>query len=212
LITTAKRAGFAKQSIESAIARGQGRSASGAALEPITVEAILPHNIACIVECESDSRLRTLQEVKHAVKEAGGNATPVSYLFTKKGRIALETKEGVGIDEVLEPALEAGAVDVDEEDGAVVVTTEPSDTKAVGEALTQALGLQIELSEIFWDVNEDTVVDVDSESTVKDLLSFVDLLEAKEGGGVVGIYLNIRRGEAIADDGPWADLMDRIGA
>lgn len=150
--------------------------------------------------------------MKHAVKEAGGNATPVSYLFTKKGRIVFEAKEGVGIDEVLEPALEAGAVDVDEEDGAVVATTEPSDTKAVGEALTQALGLQIELSEIFWDVNEDTVVDVDSESTVKDLLSFVDLLESKEGGGVVGIYLNIRKGEAIVDDGAWADLMDRIGA
>ncbi|KAI4791138.1 YebC-like protein, partial [Aureobasidium sp. EXF-8845] len=115
LIVKANRAGFAKASIEAAVARGQGKSVNGAALETVTIEAMLPNNVGVVIDCETDSRLRTLADLRVIVKQHGGNATPTGYLFTKKGRIIFANKDGVGVDDVFEPALEAGALDVDED-------------------------------------------------------------------------------------------------
>ena len=52
LIAGAKKSGFPKSSIENAIARGQGLSPTGAALEMVTVEAMLS-SMAVIIECQT---------------------------------------------------------------------------------------------------------------------------------------------------------------
>jgi transcriptional/translational regulatory protein YebC/TACO1 len=46
VITTAKKMGFPKASIESAIARGQGVSPNRAPLENVTIEAMIPPSVA----------------------------------------------------------------------------------------------------------------------------------------------------------------------
>ena len=208
LITKAKREGFAKASIEAAIARGQGRSLSGSSLENVTVEGILPNNVAVIVECETDSKLRTLAEVRLAIKEIGGNATPTSYLFQKKGRVVFEAKDGIGIDEILEPALEAGALDVEEgEDGRTVVFTEPSDVRNIGDAIANALALDIATSNIIWDANDDTKVGVGNEEAAQELSGFVDELQEKEST-VQAVAMNVAQGSLSLD--AWKDLQARI--
>lgn len=210
LITDAKRAGFPKANIESAIARGQGRSLSGASLEVVTIEAILPNNIAVVIDCETDNKLRTLADVRLIIRTCGGNPTPTSYLFTKKGRIAFDKNDDVGVDEVFEPALEAGALDVaEDEDGRVIVFTEPNETKATGETLASSLGLEIASSDIVWDPNEDTKVPLEKESNAQDLSTFVDALQDKEAS-VQGVYMNVARG--LIEEGAWADLQSRITA
>lgn len=208
LITKAKKEGFAKASIESAIARGQGKSTTGASLESLSIEGILPNNVGVIVECETASKLRTLAEVRLAIKEHGGSTTPTGYLFTKKGKITFESKGGVGPDEVLEPALEAGAIDVEEDgDGRVVVFAEPGDTRAVGDAISTALDLQIATSEILWEANEDTKVEVPNEDAAADLGSFIDRLQEKESS-LQSIAMNISQGNLSED--VWSDLQERI--
>ncbi|KAK5107567.1 hypothetical protein LTR62_001010 [Meristemomyces frigidus] len=208
LITKAKREGFAKSSIEAAIARGQGRSTSGVALESVTVEGILPGNVGVIVECETDNKLRTLADVRLILKEAGGASTPSAYLFEKKGRVVFEAKEGVGVDEALEVALEAGAVDVEvDEEGRVVVLSEPGETKAVGEAVAAALGLQIARSNILWDPKEDTKVPVQSEETAISFAGFVDELEDREPS-LQAVAMNVAQGSV--DDATWKDLQARL--
>lgn len=210
LIVKAKREGFAKASIESAIARGQGRSLTGASLEAVTVEGILPNNVAVIVECETDNKLRTLAEVRLVMKDHGGSATPTSYLFTKKGRVVLEQKDGVGLDEVLDHAVEAGALDVvEDEDGKVAVYTEPGETSTVGQAISNALQVQIATSDIFWDPNEDTKVAMASEDAAGDLASFVDTLLEKEST-VQAVALNVSRGSL--DEEIWKDLRGRLSS
>lgn len=207
LIVQAKREGFAKASIEGAIARGQGRSLSGASLESITVEGILPNNVAVIVECETDNKLRTLAEVRLAIRNNGGNATPTSYLFTKKGIVTFNKKAGVGADEALEAALEAGATDVeDDEESRIVVSTEPSDLSAVGDSIAKALDLSIASSEVVWDPNEDTKVEIPSENAAADLGDFVDELQEKESS-VQSIALNVSQGKL--DGEIWKDLITR---
>lgn len=211
LITKAKREGFAKQSIEAAIARGQGKSSSGESLEGLSVEAMMPGNVGVIVEAETSSRLRTLATIKLAIKEAGGVATPTQYLFQKRGRVVFEAKEGVGVDEVLEAAIEAGAEDVDEgEGGSVVVTTQPEDTKAVGDAVSRALELQIGRSEIAWVPNEETMVGLGKAETAKTLLEFMDDLEEKESS-VQGVAMNVFQDEGLSNE-DWSSLAERIVA
>lgn len=209
LITKAKREGFAKASIEAAIARGQGRSLSGATLESVTVEGILPNNVAVIVDCETDSKLRTLAEVRLTIKEHGGSTTPTSYLFTRKGIITFERKEGIGLDEVLEPAVEAGATDVEQDDeGRVVVFTEPGETRAVGDAITAELDLQVATSGIVWDPNGHTMVEVSSSEAAEELSRFIDELQEREAS-VQCVAMNVSRGHLASD--AWKPLQARIG-
>jgi YebC/PmpR family DNA-binding regulatory protein len=208
LVTKAKKEGFAKTSIEAAIARGQGRSLSGASLERLTVEGILPNNVAVIVECETDNKLRTLANIKLVIKDNGGTATPSSYLFEKKGRIVFDAKDGVGLDEAMEPALEAGATDIDVlEDECVVVFTAPEETKAVGEAVSSALGVSIKTSDIFWDPLEDTKTVVKSEDAAVNLAIFMDRMVEQETT-VHAISMNLAQGDLSAES--WRELQDRL--
>ncbi|TKA70889.1 hypothetical protein B0A55_08102 [Friedmanniomyces simplex] len=208
LITKAKREGFAKASIEAAIARGQGRSTSGATLESVTIEGILPGNVAVIVECETDNKPRTLADVRLILKEAGGSATPSAYLFQKKGRIVFEAREGVGVEEALESAVEAGAVDVeDDEEGRVMVFTEPGNTKAVGEALAKQLDLQIAASEILWEANQDTSIGIQDGKAAQELCRFVDELHEREAS-LLGVAMNVAQGQL--DEERWRELQSRL--
>lgn len=208
-IAQAKRGGFSKASIEAAIARGQGVSASGAKLEPVTVEAILPPQVAVVIDCQTDNKLRTLQEIRSLVKHYEGNVTPTSYLFEKKGRIIFRKREGVGADEVLEAALEAGALDVVEDaEGRVVVYTETNDTKATAETLASSLGLEVEESEIIWDPNHETKIGLEDAQAAETLSTFVERLQ--EDSAVQGVYMNVARGSL--DDAVWAELQSRVTA
>ena len=162
VIVRAKKIGFPKASIETAIARGQGVSPSGVALENLTVEAMVPPSIAVIIECQTDSKLRTLSDIRLAVKEAGGTVTPINHLFERKGRVVFEKSLGLGENEIFDRAIEAGATDVEFEEGDVVVSTEPAQVTAVADALTLVLGSSAKNSEIIWDPKKDMMVDVQS--------------------------------------------------
>lgn len=163
VITAAKKQGFPKASIENAIARGQGRSPTGAALESLTIEAMLPPSVAVIVECQTDSKARTLGDMKLAIKESGGSMTPTSHMFDRKGKIVFEGSKDIGEEEIFDHAIEAGAIDVQMEDeGKVVVYAESSQTTAVAENLVNSSGLKVESLDIVWDPKEDMMVDVAS--------------------------------------------------
>ncbi|KAL2871341.1 post-initiation translation factor DPC29 [Aspergillus lucknowensis] len=189
-LSNAKRAGIPKAIIEAAVARGQGLSVTGEALESVTIEAILPHSVAAVIECQTENKARCLQDVRHAVKNAGGTATPTAYLFEKKGRIAFEKKDGVNADDCLDQAIEAGATDITtDEDGRIVVFTEPSETKNVGEALSKLIGVAVEELEILWVPKDDTLVELKDESQAQEIEEILGTLH--EEPSVRDIYLNI---------------------
>lgn len=128
-------------------------------------------------------------------------------MFEKKGRIILRQKEGMGADEVLEPALEAGVLDVmEDEEGRVVLFTEPAQTKTTAETLAKELDMEIEESEIIYDPNEDTKVPLDSEEAATQLCKVLDQLQ--EVQGVHGVYINWAKG-TISDD-LWEELRGKV--
>ena len=183
MITAAKKQGLPKASIESAIARGQGRSPTGAVLESLTMEAMFPPSVAVIVECQTDSKQRTLNDLRLAIKESGGTMTPTSHMFDKKGKIVFAASEGIGEEEMFDQAVEAGAIDVQmEEDGKVVVYTESSQTTAVADALATSSGLKPEHLDIIWDPKESMMVDeVSSERLDSFLGDYKFMLQLNEG-------------------------------
>ncbi|KAJ5519224.1 Transcriptional regulator TACO1-like domain 2 [Penicillium expansum] len=178
-LSNAKRASIPKIIIEAAIARGQGLSVSGQALESVTIEAMLPGSVAAVVECQTDQKARVLQDVRYMIKDNGGIVTPTTFLFERKGELLWRRKM----------AIEAGAADITTDDkGRLVILTDPSETKTVGETFAKLSGLTIEELEVFWDPNRDSMVEVKDEEQVKDL---EDLLSAlREDPSVQDIYLN----------------------
>ncbi|OJD36469.1 uncharacterized protein BKCO1_1100095 [Diplodia corticola] len=206
-VERAKKASFPKQGIDNAIKRGQGISSTGAALEIVTVEAIFPPSVAMVIEIETESKLRSLADTRMWIKKNGGNATTVAYMFEKKGMVVFEGKEGWGPDEVLEPALEAGALDVeDAEQGAVIVYTDPADTKKAAESIASATGLDIASMDIVWVPNEDTKVPLDGRDSTEKISRFFD--DLKEVSGVQAVYWNATQGSV--EDSAWEQLLAKI--
>jgi transcriptional/translational regulatory protein YebC/TACO1 len=209
-LTTAKKNAVPKATIEAAIARGQGLSATGAALESLVLEAILPPSIATIIECQTDNKLRALADLRLLVKEAGGQVSTVGFMFEKRGRIILRQKESMGVDEILEPALDAGVTDVlEDSEGRVVLYTEPNQLSSIAGSLAKELDMEIEESEIIYDPNEDTKVVLDDEEAAAKLSEFLDDLQ--EVSGVQGVYMNWTKGEKISGE-MWDELRGKVAA
>ncbi|KAI9754963.1 MAG: hypothetical protein M1815_005277 [Lichina confinis] len=207
-ISEAKQAGFPKASIEVAIARGQGVTAAGKPLESMLIEAVVPPSVAVVIDCQTDSKLRTLQEVRATIKYHEGALSPIGYMFNKRGRITFEPDErGRTADDVLDEALEAGAEDIETtDDGNIVVYTEPSRTASVATELTTSLGLRLHCSEILWLPASDTMVEAPSEGTVRQLGEFVDDLQKEQG--VQSVFMNIAQGSV--NDDAWANFKSKI--
>ncbi|KEF61473.1 uncharacterized protein A1O9_03039 [Exophiala aquamarina CBS 119918] len=176
-IAAAKKGQLAKDMIEVAILRGQGKSLANLPLEAVIIEALLPHGVAAVVECETDNKRRTLQDIRVIINKAGGTVGPTSFLFEKKGRIHFEEQDKIGVDEALEAAIDAGALDIVEEESRLVVETPPTELTAIAERLQETLKIRMEKSEVVYVPNDDTMVPLTDEQA-GELQPVLDALEA----------------------------------
>ncbi|KAF3490644.1 uncharacterized protein GIQ15_00161 [Arthroderma uncinatum] len=189
VIANAKRSGMPKPTIEAAIARGQGINTAGTALESLTIEGMLPSSVAVVVECLTDQKARALQDIRAIIKRSGGANTPTSYLFEKKGKIVFERKPDLDVDKYLEPAIDAGATDVEgDEDNRLIVYTEHTATKSVADKLSTTTDLITESIDIIWDPNQDTLVNIESEEALSTVENIVN--ELRDDPSVQDIYVN----------------------
>ncbi len=135
-IEKARAANMPKDNIERAIKRGAGEIA-GKHIERITYEGYGPEGVAVVAEALTDNRNRTTAELRQLFSEYGGNlasANSVLWLFERQG--LLEVKPN-GNREALElAAIDAGALDIEQHDGTLVVATPPPRLDAVREILT----------------------------------------------------------------------------
>lgn len=147
-IDKARAAGMTKDSIERAIKRGTGEL-GGAALEELRYGAIGPGGIAIVIEAVTDNNNRTVNEVRRTVTKFGGKVTEfgsVGYLFEEQGVISAK-----GDTEALSlAAIDAGALDVEEKDGTVMVYTLPTQLESVKKVLEGA-GASIESAEVAYE-------------------------------------------------------------
>ena len=138
-VDKAKAENMPKENIERAIKRGTGEI-EGADYEEMTYEGYAPGGIAVFVECLTDNTNRTVAEVRHAFTKFGGNlgtTGSVAYLFDRKGVIEVPA-EGQDELELFELVAEAGAEDLQEDDGTFTVTVPVEAFGAVQAALEEA--------------------------------------------------------------------------
>ncbi|PWW80402.1 YebC-like protein [Tuber magnatum] len=198
-LVAAKKAGMSKDKMEAAVKRGQGVSASGAALESVQIECMGPGSVAMIIECQTDNKLGCLADIKVILRKNGATVTPTSYLFARRGIIRLSTGDN-SYDTLLESGLEIdGTEDINEiepeEEGSKVeveVTTDPAKTVAVANGLKSRLsGVEILKSSIGWVPNEETLVSVDDDEKASEgLIKLINTLE--EMSDVSEVYTNIK--------------------
>lgn len=107
--------------------------------ESITYEGYGPNGVAVIVETLTDNRNRTASNIRHYFDKFGGNLGTsgcVSFLFNAKGVILIEG-EDLDEEKVMDDCVEAGAEDVDFNEGVAEIMTEPTDFRAVSDALSE---------------------------------------------------------------------------
>lgn len=214
-------AGVPKSTIEGAIARGQGRSATGKSLESVTIEAIMPPGVALVIDVETDNKARSLEDIKVQIKKHKGRAgAGAMSFFTRLGRVVFASQpqlaEGsevtpeepaITVDDVLDEAIEAGAEDLEtDEEGNAVIWTQPNMTSSVTSALGPRFGGRVLSSEIIWKTNEGTETKVDKPH---DALLLADLLEyLQENPEVQAVYANAVNGGLSEDE--WSRIEDNI--
>jgi YebC/PmpR family DNA-binding regulatory protein len=160
-VQKAKANNMPKDNIERAILRGTG-GGDGEVLEEITYEGYGPEGVAFLVDVLTDNKNRALADVKRVFNRAGGalaSAGSVGWQFDKKGYIQL-SGDNLDFDEVFMAAAEAGADDVVNEDGIVMVYTPRELFSAVEHALVNA-GYEVAESELKWEAKNESEVAID---------------------------------------------------
>ena len=147
-IQEAKDNDMPKDNIERAILRGSGEL-PGVEYTEIKYEGYGPGGVALYIECLTDNKNRTASEMRHIMERHGGKLGAegcVSYLFEKKGLIIIP-KEGSSETELYDAAIEAGALDINEEQDTYEIQTNPTDLHKVSNAL-QKKNIQVEHFEL----------------------------------------------------------------
>lgn len=173
-ILKAKEANMPKDNIDRAVKKGTG-DLDGVNYVELSYEGYGPGGVAILIDALTDNKNRTAAEVRSQLTKGGGNLGEsgcVSYLFKKKGIISFDSSKYTE-DEILEPALDAGAEDISTQGSAIEVITSPEDYETVLDALAKA-GLEKEMSDI--SMVPDTTVKLDNEKTAK-VLKLVERLE-----------------------------------
>jgi len=165
-----------RDTINRAVKRGSGALA-GEDIVEIRYEGYGPGGVAVLVECATDNKNRTVSEVRHAFTKHGGNLGTdgsVAWLFNKIGSIVFSNGEDE--EEVMNAALEAGAEDIESEDGIIEVVTPPENFHEVQQAM-KAAGLEAEMSELIQRPSVEVPVEREDVEKVMKLINALEDLD-----------------------------------
>ena len=171
-IDKAKAANMPSANIQRAIDRVKDKSA--AQMTEVMYEGYGPGGVAILAETATDNINRTYPEVRLAFSKHGGSMGEkgsVAFQFDHKGMIRVK---GSG-DDIMLIALEAGAEDVQDEDGESVIYTEAKELAKVRDILKEQ-GLEITEAELTYVPN--TTVEVTDAATAGKIIRLMDALDA----------------------------------
>jgi len=137
-LESAKAASMPADNIKRAIQKGTGEL-PGEAYEEVTYEGYGPGGVALMVRVLTDNKNRTAPEIRHVFEKNGGNLGQVgcvAWMFERKGVIQVDA-ERIGEDELLGPALDAGASDMRRVEKVYEITTTPDEMESVRRALEE---------------------------------------------------------------------------
>lgn len=170
-VDNAKTANMPAANIQRSIDRVKDKDA--AQLQEVLYEGYGPGGVAILAEVATDNINRTYPEVRLAFSKHGGNIAEkgaVAFQFDRRGMIRVAATG----DDVLMQALDAGADDVQEEDGEAIIYTDPKELAKVRQSLSDN-GLKIEAAELTY-VPQNTVA-INDASTAGKIMRLMDALD-----------------------------------
>lgn len=197
-VQKAREVNMPTDKIQAAIDRGT-RAGKGESLEELRYEGYGPAGVAIMVDVMTDNRNRTAPAIRHVFSKHGGSlgeTNSVAWMFERKGVITAAAA-GRDPEEIGLAAIEAGADDVQVDEGAVELTTDPASFEGVRKAV-EDLGVPLEHAEVTMQPKQTVPVGEDKAPAV---LRLLEALEEEED--VQQVYANF--------DIP-ADVLERISA
>jgi len=197
LIAKAKSVNMPNDNIDRAVKKGTGELAADI-LEEITYEGYAQGGVGLVVKVLTDNKNRAAAEVRNIFKKNNSDFAglgAVSRGFERKGTIMVPAAEGVTEDSLMEVVLNAGADDMESEEGGFTVTCQPAAFADVCAAL-EAAGIQFDQENSQVGLVALTPVPVTDVSVAKAVNKFVAALD--EHDDVQDVYTNMDIDEAVA--------------
>jgi YebC/PmpR family DNA-binding regulatory protein len=172
-VIAARAQSMPKDNIQRSIDKASAGDAEN--YEEIRYEGFGPGGVAIIVEALTDNRNRTATNVRTAFSRNGGNlgaSGSVSHGFDRLGLIEYPTDTG-DADKVFEAASEAGADDVESDEGGHRIWTSIESLHEVAKALEPLLG-EAEGAKLAW--KPQTEVEIRGDDAAN-LMKLIDALE-----------------------------------
>ncbi|MFM8837495.1 MAG: YebC/PmpR family DNA-binding transcriptional regulator, partial [Bacteroidota bacterium] len=171
--------------VEAAIKKASNKDEK--AYEEVIYEGYAPHGIAILVETATDNPTRTVANVRHIFSKYGGSmgtSGSVGFLFERKATFRLDPGDRPA-DELELELIDAGAEDVQVEDGEWTLTAAFTDYGQVQKSL-ENLGIQIISSELAYIPTMTKSLD---ESQAEECIRLMDMLE--EDDDVQNVYCTL---------------------
>jgi YebC/PmpR family DNA-binding regulatory protein len=184
-VENAKAENVPNANIDRAVKKGSGEL-KGEVTAAVHYEAYAPGGAACIIECLTDNKNRTLSNVRSTIEKRGGKwaeSGSVMFLFDRKGVVIANGE----IDDNTELELiDAGAEDIHRDDDIVVVTTDATAWNKIRDLLREK-SLTIEEAGLKYIAQQEvTMEDVE---TAQKYLNFIEALE--EDDDVSEVHSNV---------------------
>lgn len=180
-IENARAENVPNANIERAIRKGTGEL-KGEQMAEILYAAYGHGGIACLIECLTDNRNRTLANIRSIIGKHGGNfadTNAVAWMFERKGVMSGKREAGSGkpMEELELALIDLGADDIDTEDDVITVTTNQNDWTRVRDFLKEQ-GWAIASAGLKYVAKERARVT--DETTLQKITAFIDALEADD--------------------------------
>jgi len=172
-IANAKGISMPKDNIERAINKGKEKDSAN--FLELTYEGYLSHGIAVYVECTTDNQQRTVSNIRAIFNKYSGNLGTngsLSFLFERKGIFTVPVGT-LDQDEFELEMIDAGAEDIEMEEGFFSITTAMEDFGRVQKKLEE-MQIEPESAEL-QRIPNDTVVLPEEEA--KKILKVIELFE-----------------------------------
>lgn len=189
-IDNAKADNVPNANIDRAVKKGSGELKGEATVE-VVYEAYAPGGAACIIECLTDNKNRTLSSVKSTIEKRGGKwaeSGSVMFMFSRKGVVI--AKGDLSEDTELS-LIDAGAEDIEKTDNIISVTTDATTWNKVRDALKEN-GCEIQEAGLKYVAQQE--IQISDAEAAKKLMDFMDTIE--EDDDVSEVHTNAD----IADD------------
>ncbi|NOY97125.1 MAG: YebC/PmpR family DNA-binding transcriptional regulator [Chlorobi bacterium] len=192
-IQNAKGVNMPKDVIQRAINRADKDLSN---FEEMNFEGYGPGGVAIFVECLSDNKNRTVGSVRsYFTKHNGALGTngSLNFIFDRKGIFTVLKTGDFDLEEFELEMIDAGAEDIEEVEGTIIITTALEDFGKVSKKLEE-MGIEPESQELQRIPNSTTTLDVE---TAKQVLKLIDKLE--DDDDVQKVFHNLEMTDELSE-------------